>query len=175
MHLGNLDAAIAQLDEACALAKELGVPYVEANGQVARATALVRRAAGDDVTNAQAAARRAVQLSKAATLVGTEIEGQSRLANALHAADEFSAALAASTEAIELLTTQKFIEGAEQDVLYTHYRLLLECGDATAPQHLERARHELDRKLQKLHDPRWRQSFLAFPLHKAILSGTRSP
>ncbi len=165
---GDVEAALAHLDEACSLAVDLGAPYIEANAQVARCDALLDRGADGDAQAALAAARRAVAQSREASLVGTEIEGQSRAAAALLAADEFSAALAASTEAMELLDAQKFIEGSEQAVLWMHYKLLRKCRDRSARGFLQRAYDEVMRKRELLEDPAWRASFLAIPLHAAI-------
>ncbi len=73
--------------------------------------------------------------------------------------------------AIDLLDRQKHVEGSEEEILYTHYELLLANHAANAADFLERARAGLDRKLKLLTRPQWRSSFCeSILLHAKILS-----
>jgi serine/threonine protein kinase/tetratricopeptide (TPR) repeat protein len=157
---GKHDAGIALISEAASIAKAIKARYVEANAGVALATALLRRGRkGDDLRAAEVASKTA-ELAKESDLVGAEIQALSRLGEALSRRGKTDEGLVASTRAVELLDELHFIEGSEEDVIYTNCRLLRQAGDAGAAAMLDRARAGLARKLALLDNPEWRRSFM---------------
>jgi eukaryotic-like serine/threonine-protein kinase len=161
---------LALLDEALALARDLGARYIESNARVARATALLHRDQPGDPAAARAEAAAAVATARAATLLGPEIQGLSRQAEAEWRAGTLDSALTLSTEAVAKLGRQKWVEGAEEDIYFTHYRILSAAGDDLAVDFLARARHGLERKLDLLTDPDWRRAFVRARPYRDILA-----
>jgi hypothetical protein len=78
------------------------------------------------------------------------------------------AALALSTRAVDLLTRQHYLEGSEEEILYTQHQLLAASGSGDAGVPLEQARAGYRRKLGALTEPAWRAAYAAIPLHAAI-------
>jgi tetratricopeptide (TPR) repeat protein len=203
--LGAHDRAQAHLDEALTLARSLGDPYLEANALVALASALLLRdqhrarqtrsapstrdsardsareptRGGSDLHRAARAAEDAVARARQATLTGAEIQALSRQAEATGRLGQLEEALALSQQAMDLLARQKHIEGAEEEIYFVHFQLLTVAGrieEAMAV--LDQARASLQRKLDALRDPRWRQAFTErVPVNARIraLPGTHTP
>jgi serine/threonine protein kinase/predicted ATPase len=159
-HLGAHEVAHAWLEEAMSLARAVGDPYLEANALVALAGALVLRDQHDDRERAARAAEQAVAIARKATLIGAEIQALSRQAQALWRLGYLAQALPLSQQAIALLEQQKHIEGAEEEIYLVHHLLLAAAGHAeAAAAALGRGRASLQRKLDTLKDPRWREAF----------------
>ena len=174
--LGELDAGVALLEESRASAREIGARYVEANGEVAMAALLLRRGGDGDEEAAVAAAERALECARAATLVGCEIVALARRAEALRRLGRGEEALASSSRAIELLEGQKYLEGSEEEVLYVHHRVLFGMGDARAADFLAEAKSGIQRKLDMLTNPVWRASYVdGIRLHQLIVTAEPAP
>jgi predicted ATPase/tRNA A-37 threonylcarbamoyl transferase component Bud32 len=158
--LGAHERAHAYLDEAIALARALGDPYIEANALVAQAGALLVRDQADDRARAAEAAEEAAALARRATLTGAEIQALTRQAAARWRLGHLDQALELSRQAVEMLDQQQHIEGAEEEVYLVHHDILVAAGwpDAAAAT-LECARASLQRKLDALENPRWREAF----------------
>ena len=169
-HLGDPSLGVTRIEEAVALASEIGAKYIEANALVALATALLRIGdSEDEVDRALEAATRATLIAREASLAGPEIQGLSRQAEAIWRAGYLDAALALSTRAIRLLHKQRYVEGSEEEIVFTHYRLLDAVDSPEAKNLLERAWQGYQLKLGRLEDPVWRDSFANHvPLHVAI-------
>jgi len=174
--LGEFAAGVALLEESRASAREIGARYVEANGEVAMAGLLLRRGGEGDEEAAVAAADRALECARAATLVGAEIVALTRRAEALRRLGKSQEALASSSRAVELLADQNYLEGSEEEVLFVHYRVLSGMGDPKAADFLAEARSGVERKLEMLTNPDWRASYIdAIPLHQLIVTAEPSP
>lgn len=158
-HLRNWTAALDHLEESMTTAREIGARYIEANALVAMATVLLQRAEPGDVERACDAARDAAETARNATLVGPEIQGLSRQAEATWIAGDVDSALELSARAVALLDEHRYVEGSEEDILYTHYEVLRAAGSDEADAMRERARQGVMRKLSGLTDPDWRRSF----------------
>ncbi len=153
---------LAMIDEALAEARRLGARYLETHALIARADAHLRRGAPAAAVD-DAAAGTAV--AHAATLVGYEIQGLARHALALvRLGERATEAAALARRALGLLDEQRYLEGAEEEVLAACAEVLRAAGeDARAEAILERARTEARRKLDGLTEPAWRAAFLAAP------------
>jgi ATP/maltotriose-dependent transcriptional regulator MalT len=147
------------LNESLGTARDIGARYVEANALVALAGALLARNHIGDVHQAESIAREAVKIAQSATLVGPEIQALSRQAEAIWRLGDVDGALELSQRAIDLMDRQRYVEGSEVEILYTHYRLLRARGDEHAHGVLERATGELERKLGDIETPTWRRAF----------------
>jgi tetratricopeptide (TPR) repeat protein len=179
-NLNEFDAGLAYLEEAVAVAREIGAKYVEANALVALAGALLRRNLDeDDIDRALEAGTQAAMTARQARLVGPEIEGLSRQAEAMWHAGYLDAALALSTRAIRLLNRQHYVEGSEEEIYFRHFRLLEAAGAPEAGAFLQRAWEGYQRKLGLLTKPDWRVAFSeANELHvglRAAYEGTELP
>ncbi len=202
--LGAHDRAQEHLDEALSLARALGDPYLEANALVALAGALLVRdqhrarqsrsapstrdstrdgtrdsARGSDLHRAVRAAEDAVTCARQATLIGAEIQALSRQAEATARLGQLPEALMLSQQAMDLLAQQKHIEGAEEEVYFVHFQLLTVEGRAEeALAVLDQARASMQRKLDALRDPRWREAFTqSVPVNARLraLTGSHPP
>jgi tetratricopeptide (TPR) repeat protein len=174
--LGEFAAGVALLEESRASARELGARYVEANGEVAMAGLLLRRSGDGDEEAAVAAADRALECARAATLVGAEIIALARRAEALRRLGRADDALASSRRAIELLEEQKYLEGSEEEVRFVHHRVLAGMGDPKAADFLAEAKSGVERKLGMLTNPDWRASYIdAIRLHQLIVTAEPAP
>jgi serine/threonine protein kinase/tetratricopeptide (TPR) repeat protein len=167
--LGQFERGMELLEESIATAREIDARYVEANAEVALCGALLRRGRDGDVERALEVAARALATTRAATLVGPEIAALARQGDALRRLGRLDQALASTGRAVELLEELRYFEGSEEEVLYAHHQVLEAIGDPAAASLLTRARARLERKLQLLHDPDWRRSFVEVPLHRIIL------
>ena len=172
--LQNYGAGLAMLENCLATAREIGALYIEANGELARAAAFLRRCDEGDDEHALDAADRALVASRGATLHSAEIVALARQGEALRRTGRLPEARAATEEAVRLLEIQRYLEGSsEEEVYYMHYRVAAELGEPWAVSYLDRARAGLKRKLDMLTNPDWRSSFAeAIPMHRAILDGT---
>lgn len=170
-HLGAYDEAFAYLRQSMELSETIGARYVQANVWANMASAFLARNAPGDVRRARDAADKAVHTARDTSLVGLEIQGLSRLAEATWKSGDLTRAVELSTKAIDLLDQERYIEGSEEELLYTHYRLLKARGDPAAASILARARESLDRKLAAIATPEWRQAFTeSVPANAAILA-----
>jgi serine/threonine protein kinase/tetratricopeptide (TPR) repeat protein len=169
--LGDVTGGLAHLDESIRMAREIGAPYIEANAEVARAAALLVRGDPGDAEAASTCASAATAISRRAALVGTEIQGLSRQAAALLVRGDDAAALQSSAAAIALLDQQRFIEGAEEEILFVHAQLLAARSDPAADTYLRRAHDEVARKRDLLDRPEWRDAFTgSIRVNQAILA-----
>lgn len=174
--LGHHENALALLDESLRLSESIGAGYVQANALVTRTAVLLARhgARGDgdgadhevddrdgSLEAARSAAARAVAVAGESTLFGLEMQGLSRQALAVWRSGDLDQAIELSSRAIELLDRERYIEGPEEELLYTHYRLLRQRPDraADAARILARARDSVEHKLAALTRPEWRQAF----------------
>ena len=98
------------------------------------------------------AAAAAGEIARQATLTGAEALALCRQAEALRRRGA-GEALDRSRQAVAILDAQQTIEGSEEEILFTHHRLLAEVGDAAADQVLRRAREGFERKLALLTRP----------------------
>jgi tetratricopeptide (TPR) repeat protein len=168
--LGDTERALLLLSESIATAREIGARYVEANGEVARCGALLRRGRNGDAERALEAAALALDAARAATLIGPEIVALARQGEALRRLGRIDDALASTARAVELLEEQRYLEGSEEEVLYVHHQVLDAVGNPAAPDLLTRARGGLERKLDMMTNPDWQRSFVdAIGLHRLIL------
>jgi serine/threonine protein kinase/tetratricopeptide (TPR) repeat protein len=168
-HLGDFDRGRSLLEESIATAREIGARYVEANGGVALAGLLLRRGGEGDDERALATANDALETARATTLIGAEVVALARQAEALRRLGRPEEARSSSIRAIELLDELRYLEGSEEEVLYTHHRVLLTLADASAGEFLDRARAGAQRKLDMLTNPDWRRSFAHDILLHSIL------
>jgi hypothetical protein len=111
--------------------------------------------------------------AREASLLGPEIQGLSRQAQAIWRAGYVDAALALSTRAVRLLHRQRYVEGSEEEIYFTHHQLLAALDSPEAGLALDRARQGFARKLRGLEDPAWRRSFAAIPLHIELQRAAR--
>ncbi|MEM9492217.1 MAG: tetratricopeptide repeat protein, partial [Myxococcota bacterium] len=170
--LGHFDRALEMIDESLRLAGEIGAPYIHANALLARSGALLERDDASLVSRAREATHQAVAIAREAELVGSEIQGLSRLALATWRGGDLEQAIPLSVRALELLDAQGTIEGAEEEVFYIHYQLLRAAADDGAGAVLARARTELDRKMAAMNDPAWLEAYRAVPLIAAVLAAS---
>jgi len=165
-------SALLMIDEALGEARRIGARYLEANALIARAGALL---AFNDLENAIEDAAAGTAVAHAATLVGYEIQGLARHALALSRVggrdDEASDLV---RQALELLESQVYIEGSEEEVLAACVEVLATAGDPErAAAVRERARASARRKLDALVDPEWRAAYAAIPEIVALLRTSR--
>ncbi|MCG8419515.1 MAG: protein kinase [Proteobacteria bacterium] len=167
-YLGDYNRGLAHLNESLAESQRIGAPYVESNAFLALAGTLL---AHGDSTAARAAAQNAVSIARAATLTGFEIHGLSRQAVATWQSGDLDSALVLSSRAMEMLDRQIYIEGSEEELLYSHYRLLEASGNDSARATLARAKETVRRKLDRLQHSHWRHTFThVVPVNVAILA-----
>ena len=168
-YLGDFDRAFTFLEESLSVARDIGARYIEANAGIALAGAYLSRSRKGDSERALSAASAAAHIAQDATLIGAEVQSLSRTAAAMRRTGDEAGALAESTRAVALLAQQKYVEGSEEEVVFTHYRLLVDNNDSNAAEFLRRARDGFERKLGRLTKPEWRESFReAIPLHVEI-------
>ena len=168
-YLGDFDRAFTFLEESLSVARDIGARYIEANAGIALAGAYLSRSRKGDSERALSAASAAAHIAQDATLIGAEVQSLSRTAAAMRRTGDEAGALAESTRAVALLAQQKYVEGSEEEVVFTHYRLLVDNNDSNAAEFLRRARDGFERKLGRLTRPEWRESFReAIPLHVEI-------
>lgn len=167
--LDNFDRALQLIGESITTAQEIGARYVEVNGRLALAGVYLRRAGDGDAEAALEAAEQAAHAAHAATLIGSEIAGLSRAAEAHRRLGQLDLAVELSRRAVALLDEQRVLESSEEHILFVHHRILAERGDPNAGHYLALARDGLDRKLSQMTDPTWRESFIDnIEIHRAI-------
>ena len=104
-------------------------------------------------------ATEAAELSRQTRLIVGEIPGLGRAARATAGLGDLDAARALSRRAVELLEEQRTIESSEQEIFYTHFRVLRTVGDPDARRYLDTAFEGFHDKLNRLQDADLRQSF----------------
>ncbi len=164
---GNLDEALALLEEASALAREIGAAYPLCNAENQLAHALVVRAGSGDLSRALRHAGEADAIARAAGLHGCAIQAASRTALALLELGDARAALPASARAVSLLDEVGVMEGSEEEVAFTHHRVLRALRESST-RFLDRAWRGYQEKLSRLDVPEWRRAFADLPLHRQI-------
>ncbi|MFH0901216.1 MAG: tetratricopeptide repeat protein, partial [Pseudomonadota bacterium] len=170
LELGCLDRALAMFEESLSIAAEIGARYVEANAHSQLSLAFVRRGEAGDPERAQRAATQAIELGRQFSLVAYQILGCSRLALARLTGGDVIGAAEPSTNAVALLEGVGAIEHSEEEICFTHYRVLAGMGNPSASRYLERAYAGFMTKLQRIEAPRWRRSFAEdVELHRQIV------
>jgi tetratricopeptide (TPR) repeat protein len=166
---GDAGLGMKMLEESIALGKEIGARYVIANAKNQLAFALIRRRGPGDLVRADREAIEAAEIGRSQALVACEIQGRSRSGLARLEAGDALGALAPSLQAVALLDRVRCMEWSEEEILYTHHRILAKLGDATSQGFLARAYAGLMSKLTRIDDPEWRTSFAdAVELHRRI-------
>jgi tetratricopeptide (TPR) repeat protein/tRNA A-37 threonylcarbamoyl transferase component Bud32 len=167
---GDPALGLSWLEQAIALATAIGAKYVLANAKNQISAALVRRHVLGDVGRAEREANEAAWLGREAELPSIEIQGLCRAAQARFEAGDGSGARALSQSAVERLDQVRSIEWSEEEILWTHYRILRQQGDAMAGGFLARAYLGLMAKLDRIVDRRWHAAFGAIELHRQIIA-----
>ncbi|MBW2732188.1 MAG: protein kinase [Deltaproteobacteria bacterium] len=165
----DFNSAIDLLCQAKGLAEDLGAKYIEVNARNTLAVALCDRNSTHDAEWALEEATTAAQIAHGVTLIVGEIPSLSRAARAKALLGDMVTARALSRRAVELLDSQKLLDGPEQEVYYTHYRILAADNDPKAAQYLLQAHEQMQAKLVKLKDPEHREGFCRVALNAAIL------
>ena len=165
---GDPDRGGARLERAITMATEIGAKYILANGKAGLAWALCERAGPGDHTRAARLGDEAAALSRQSGIITCEIPGLSRAARAYNALGDLGSALDRSARAVELLERQRFIEGSEEEIHYTRYRVMRASGDPQAFGMVARAEAGLSEKAARIMNPEWRRSFEEIRLHQRI-------
>lgn len=155
----DIRGALGLLETARSAAEQMGAGYIAINARNALALALCERAAPGDPELALQHATEAFDRARKTSLIVGEIPGLSRAARANALLGQLDRARALSRRAVELLSEQRYMESPEQEVYYTHYRILKQQGDQGAGDFLELAHGVVRAKLQHLQDPTHIQSF----------------
>jgi serine/threonine protein kinase/predicted ATPase len=151
--------ALRALDRAKRIAGRIGAKYITVNARNATAWALCERGTTADTVRATDEATEAAELARQTRLIVGEIPGLSRSARATAMLGNLDAARALSRRAVELLEEQRIIESPEEEIYYTHFRILRTIGDPNAKEYLGRAYEGYLSKLNRLQDPDHRESF----------------
>lgn len=171
---GKPTEALACLEEARTLARAIGAKYIEINAHNGLAHVYCERRNATDAQRALEAASEGFERAGTLGLRIGEIPGLSRAARAQAQLGQLEAARALSRRAVELLDAQRHIDGPEEEIYYTHYRILAKLGDPSAAEALERAYEGVTAKLALLADPQQRQCFAqTVRLNAAILRDAR--
>jgi eukaryotic-like serine/threonine-protein kinase len=166
---GDLELGLAHLEESSQIAAELKARQILAYAEAQLALGRIRRRAPGDLARAERHALTAIEVARDARLPGAEILGLERLALALLESGNAAAALAPSREAVALLGRIETVEWPEEEIWFTHYRVLAELGDRGAQEWLDRAHASFVAKRDKLADPEWQATFSdRVPLHRQI-------
>jgi tetratricopeptide (TPR) repeat protein len=166
---GDPHKGLSWLEEAIALAKDIGAKYVVANARNQLALALIRRNEPGDLLRAEREAGEAVEIGRSQALPSCEIQGRSRLALAKLLGGDAKGAQPISLAAVQLLDRVRCMEWSEEEILYTHYRVLKTLGEPMAQGFLARAYAGLMAKLTRIENPEWQKSFAdAVELHRKI-------
>jgi tetratricopeptide (TPR) repeat protein len=166
---GDPEQGVRWLEESIALAKEIGAKYVVANAKNQLAYALIKRRGPGDLARADREAHEAADIGREAALVACEIQGRSRSALARLEAGDPAGALAPSMQAVQLLDRVRCMEWSEEEIRFTHYRILTALHDPKAHGYLARAYAGLMAKLTHIDDPDWRSAFAdSVLLHRQI-------
>jgi tetratricopeptide (TPR) repeat protein len=168
--VGDPALGLRWLDEAIGLALDIGARHVLAHARNQLAFALVKRRGPGDLERAEREARAAALLGRDTTLPSVEVLGHTRAAQARLERGDASSALVESGQAVSRLAEVRCIESSEEEVWFTHHRVLRALGDASAGDFLQRARMSLAEKLERLGEPRWRAAYAAIELHRQIFA-----
>jgi len=175
VYLGLLEAATRRyhgalrfLDSAKAIAEKIGAKYIAVNARNAIAWTLCERNSASDATRAVDEATEAAETARAARLIVGEIPGLSRSARATALLGNLDAARALSRRAVELLAEQRIIESSEEEIYYTHFRILSAMQDPSCLDYLEHAHNGLMGKLARLESEEWRDAFEKVRLNACV-------
>jgi predicted ATPase/serine/threonine protein kinase len=172
---GDHAEAISELVYAKTIAQEIGARYVEVSARNALALTLCERRQPTDASVAFEEASESARMARAIGLTVGEIPALSRAGRAQALLGELESARALSRRAVELLDAQRHIDGAEQEIYFTHYRILLQVGDSRADEFLERAHTSLQLKVAQLEDPEQRRSLTTrVQLNASIIEAYRA-
>jgi len=168
---GQYDAAVASAREGLAVAREIGVPQLEAS--ILRNLGRAHTAAGQWAAAAEAltqAAARAQEL--AAEPLALEVDAAlAELRLAEHGAGGAMSALDLLAWAVRPLCDGGAAKAASllpMWVVLVVVRALAAAADARADEALAAARHELQRRCERIPDARSRSDFLAVAEHRAL-------
>jgi tetratricopeptide (TPR) repeat protein len=162
---GDLAASERTLLQAVDVAVGIGARSVLANAKSQLAWTLV--AAGQHA-RAEALAAEAAALAREAALPGFEIQALSRLALARLEGGDAARARGPSEKAVALLDPLGVMEWSEEEVYYTHHRILRALRDPGAGSFLARAHAGFASKLGRIESETLRGSFAAVSLHRRI-------
>jgi serine/threonine protein kinase/tetratricopeptide (TPR) repeat protein len=151
--------ALRALDRAKRIAGRIGAKYITVNARNATAWALCERGTTADAVRATDEATEAAELARQTRLIVGEIPGLSRSARATAMLGNLDAARALSRRAVELLEEQRIIESPEEEIYYTHFRILRTIGDPSAEDYLDLAYGGYVSKLNRLQDAEHRKTY----------------
>jgi predicted ATPase len=167
---GDRETALSLLQQARSLAQQLNARFIEINALSGMALVHCDRGSGDDAQRGFELATEAYERARPLGLIVGEIPGLSRAARASAQLGELDTARGLSRRAVELLDEQRHIDGPEEEIYYTHYRILRAAEQDGAALLLERAHAGVSEKLARIADAAQRESFeRAVPLNAAIL------
>lgn len=155
----SFQSALRLLEGAKSIAERIGARSIAVNARNAIAWTLCERAGANDAARAVDEATEAAETARAAGLIVGEIPGLSRSARATALLGNLEAARALSRRAVELLDEQRIIESSEEEIYYTHFRILSALQDPGALEHLEKAHTGLMSKLVRIEDEEQRAAF----------------
>lgn len=147
------------LKQAIWIAEDIGAAHIAANARNALGLMLCERAQPGDAQRALLETTEAVKATRDASLVLGEIPGLSRAARATALIGQRDQARALSRRAVELLETQQHIEGPEQEIYYTHYRVLRDDHASDAQRYLALAHEAFSKILSTIADPQLQASY----------------
>jgi len=166
---GRFQRSLRFLDHAKRIAERIGARYITINARNAMAWALCERGTTNDAVRATDEATEAAETARQARLIVGEIPGLSRSARATAMLGNLDAARALSRRAVELLEEQRIIESSEEEIYYTHYRILATLEDPKGEEYLDRAYQGFLSKFSRLQNHEHRDSFSdQVPLNRAI-------
>jgi tetratricopeptide (TPR) repeat protein len=170
---GDRTSARRFLNLALDTAEQLGHVYWTVMARLGLALHHVEGPAPADWEKALKVADEAVAQAREATLVHGVIQGQSRAGWALWRLGRLDEARQRSEDAAHTLQEQRIVECSEEEVYFTHHRVLAALGESHAEEaarYLELAARGLQEKAARIKDPARRTSFLGVPLHREILA-----
>ncbi len=172
--MGRFTSALRYLQRAHQIAARIGAKSIVVNTHNAVAWTLCERSQGDDAARAVDEAMEAADVAHNTRLIVGEIPGLSRAARATAQLGDAAAARALSRRAVELLGDQRYIEGPEEEVYYTHFRILATLEDPSAVEYLKTAHQWLISKMDRLDQPEWLRAYIKnVRLNVAILRDHR--
>ncbi len=152
--------AIQHLNQARQIARRIGAKSIIMHACNCMALALCERRREGDLQRALDEGREAVALARGAGLIVGEIPGLSRAARAACLLGQLETARDLSRQAVDLLSRQRIIESSEEEIHYTHFRVLRALGDPEALAFLRRAHEGLMAKARRLETAEWERAFL---------------
>jgi tetratricopeptide (TPR) repeat protein len=168
--LGRFPNALRLLDQARGNAEQIDAKSIVISARSATAWTLCERGAGNDAVRAMDEASEAADLARGVGLVALEIPALSRSARATRIVGDLEAARARSERAVELLGVQRIIESSEEEIHYTHHRILSAVHDPNASEYLQIAHAGFQAKLDRLDTTEWKEAFSgSVRLNAAIL------